>query len=374
MPIRIIHTADNHIGMTFNNRGYSAEVRAALVKERFDALERIVSLTNSSKADLLVIAGDLFDKTSMARQDIKTVAAILNRVEEAWLLVLPGNHDYFEAGKDNLWDVFQRNMEYDRFILLDRQEPKELFINEQKVMVYPCPCRSKHSEANMIGWVKDEPKDKEAVNVGIAHGSVEGFSADFNQKYFPMTKSELAQSGVDFWLLGHTHIRYPAKEQEQNPGFFFPATPTPDGFDRSHEGYVWQLDIDEQKKIRMQSIQTGEYRFYDNEETVKDLDDIEKIKRKYTSLGQRAMVKLKISGTLTEEDRQALQTTIGEIANQIGYLEPEENIRLHITPEQIGRDYKPGSLPYRLLSNLSVAAEDNLALQMANEMIQKLRK
>jgi DNA repair exonuclease SbcCD nuclease subunit len=57
MPIRIIHTADNHIGLPFNQ--YPA-VADHLIEERFLALERLVAVANERNAHFFVVAGDGF--------------------------------------------------------------------------------------------------------------------------------------------------------------------------------------------------------------------------------------------------------------------------------------------------------------------------
>ena len=77
--------------------------------------------------------------------------------------------------------------------------------------------------------MKDEEKDPDKIHIGIAHGSIEGVSPDFDQQYFPMTKRELNISGVDIWLMGHTHITWPKKPGKKDI-VFNPGTPEPDGF------------------------------------------------------------------------------------------------------------------------------------------------
>ena len=44
MPIRIVHTADNHIGMPF--RQHEDDTRNQLLEERFEALERLIETAN----------------------------------------------------------------------------------------------------------------------------------------------------------------------------------------------------------------------------------------------------------------------------------------------------------------------------------------
>ena len=63
---RILHTADNHIGISFGR--YPDAVCDRLLEERFTALERIVATANEREAHFLVVAGDLFDKQSELAQ------------------------------------------------------------------------------------------------------------------------------------------------------------------------------------------------------------------------------------------------------------------------------------------------------------------
>ena len=76
MKIKIVHTADNHIGMKFGS--YPPNVKERLIEERVNALEAIITKANNLEAHFLVVAGDLFDSVNMKVSDIKKVAELLN--------------------------------------------------------------------------------------------------------------------------------------------------------------------------------------------------------------------------------------------------------------------------------------------------------
>ncbi|MGZ5244833.1 MAG: metallophosphoesterase family protein [Bacteroidia bacterium] len=376
MSIKILHTADNHLCKKFNSRGYSDEIREALVEERFNCLERTVQLANDKAVDFLVIAGDLFDHTQVPQKDIKRTAQILNNFSGRNVVVLPGNHDFYESGSDKLWYKFSEYMNDDLLLLLSDCKPVAIEMNDKNVYFYPGPCNSKTSPNNAIGWVKDTEKSTEDLHIGIAHGSVKGYSPDMKHEYFLMTEEELRASGADFWLLGHIHVKYPAAAQTANPTFFYSSTPTPDGFDHKYEGFVWLLEIDEDKNIKMESFRTGEYRFYTLEEAVNSTKDIYALREKLLGTErQKALVKLKLNGRVTEEDKSELDKAMDDIRTQLAYVELDDaEVKLHITKDYIDRSFTPSSLPHRLLSHLSVADEDNLALQLANELIEKIKQ
>ena len=67
MALRLFLTSDLHLGMKF--AGYPDAARAALVEARFTCLDRIVGAANEARADLLVIAGDLFETVNVARRE-----------------------------------------------------------------------------------------------------------------------------------------------------------------------------------------------------------------------------------------------------------------------------------------------------------------
>ena len=79
MPIRIVHTADNHIGIKYLK--YPENVRKTLVSERFDALERLVKMANDKLAHFFVVAGDLFDSTQVKVGDIEKTVALSKLIE-----------------------------------------------------------------------------------------------------------------------------------------------------------------------------------------------------------------------------------------------------------------------------------------------------
>ena len=65
MPIRIVHTADSHIGLRFKQ--YPTPVANRLIEERHLALGRLVNVANEQNAHFFVVAGDLFDDSTRVR-------------------------------------------------------------------------------------------------------------------------------------------------------------------------------------------------------------------------------------------------------------------------------------------------------------------
>ncbi len=61
MVMKILHTADVHIGKNYSNLSSDEQVREDLVNQRYDVVDSLISEANEGECDLVVIAGDLFD-------------------------------------------------------------------------------------------------------------------------------------------------------------------------------------------------------------------------------------------------------------------------------------------------------------------------
>lgn len=371
MDIRIIHTADNHIGKKFKGR-YSPSAQERLVNERFEALERVVNAGNERKAHFLVVAGDLFDSINVPLKDVKQVVTILKTFEGEDVLVLPGNHDFYEQGDKNLWKNFS-DFAGDAISVLFECKPAVFNIGEQKVVFYPGPCNSKHSAENAIGWIKNEDIDKSALNIGIAHGNVDGLGLG-GDKYFNMAPAELNSGLMDCWLLGHIHAPYPEKASLTNPGFFFPATHTPDGFDCKRDGFCWFLEYTAKNKLKMEQVTTGGVKFFEWSREIHSNDEIENLCREIDAMSHRnSLLKLILSGRISENEMKTINEKINVFHNLFLHFECENNLMLQIDKDFVNSHYPDNSLPHKLLIELAADDEDNLALQLAHQIIEEAK-
>jgi len=64
MTLRIMHTGDVHLGMKFNQY---PQISTKLENARYQALENVIKEANKRNANLLAVAGDLFDKVILSR-------------------------------------------------------------------------------------------------------------------------------------------------------------------------------------------------------------------------------------------------------------------------------------------------------------------
>jgi len=90
--LRIIHTADVHLGARHDDLGEQAAAHRGRQAAAFTAA---VDLALAEKVDLFLVAGDLFDSNVQPRRSVEFVAAQLKRLATARIrsVIVPGTHD-----------------------------------------------------------------------------------------------------------------------------------------------------------------------------------------------------------------------------------------------------------------------------------------
>mgnify|MGYP005832209161 CR=1 FL=1 len=379
MPLSIFLTADLHLGKKFS--GYP-EVQSLLCEARFETLGKLIRLANEKDCELFVVAGDLFDRVSVSRADIIKTINQLKNFQGKLVTILPGNHDFYSDIQREPWSTFlELARDTSNIIFLNKCIPYPLMHYDIDAILYPAPCQAKHSEKNALSWIGDVRKVQEATyHIGIAHGSLRGFSPDFDEQYYPMTVEELISCRLDLWLMGHTHAQYPENYEPIRKGteqsIFYPGTPEPDGFDCRHEGKAWVLELDDDGTIHPHSLTTGKYRFIHDEVQLSEAKDLEELRNRYhPEEYRRTLLKLSLRGRLPRDLWEELPAVINTIKENLFYLhQPVDKSALmeEITIGDIDREFTGQSFPHRLLTALADEGE-NEALQIAYEMIRELR-
>jgi len=374
--IRLFHTADLHLGLKFTRGGYPPGLRERLVARRLDCLREMVDLANGRACGVFVVAGDLFDTPRVSKSLVREAAEVLARFEGS-VVVLPGNHDYAQAD-DPLWPVFADAFG-ERLHLLRHETVCDLREHGLPLVIFPGVCGSRHSKTNTIGWIEgalaslDLPP--EVRRVGVAHGSLEGLSPDFGGDYFPMTRRELESTGMDLWLLGHTHVRFPDRDRLEGERILFPATPEPDGFDCRHEGHAWILGLKGPGSVSGESVRTGGFRFRTVTRALSGDGDIESLKAEFAGFDPgRDLVKLTLSGRIPGFLHENRRDWLSGLEEKVLYLETDHGGLLRgITAADIGREFTVGSFPHRLLSGLAGPEGDPESLQLAWDLVMEAK-
>ncbi|MDD4282051.1 MAG: metallophosphoesterase [Candidatus Methanofastidiosa archaeon] len=372
MNVKIYLTADIHIGKTF---AAHSEARDFLCAARRDVLARMVETANDGGCDVFIVAGDLFDRQKVSKEDIAFAARTISGFEGSFALVLPGNHDYYVTQSQS--DLWRRFDDYNTSAtVLHSAKPLVLGGLEQDIAVYPSPCHAKWGTEDPTSWMADVGRvESAACHIGLAHGSVEGVSMDTEGVYYPMKRTELADRRMNAWFMGHSHSYSETKLPGGVP-VLYPGTPEPDGFECSHTGQAILAEVASDGSVRHEAVHTGRYSFLHETLTCgPDTDLMARIDERFPGNHDKKLFKLLLTGRLAPEAIRDVGDAMAALRRRVAYLLWDgSNLRENITPEKIAECYAEGTFPYRLLMELSKDETDAVALERAYELLERVRQ
>lgn len=200
--IKLLHTADVHIGAPFKWLGEKGKEQRKQIKKTFS---RIIEIAIVEKVDVLLIAGDLFDNNVQTQNEIDFVLSEFKRLEEKGIAVclIGGTHDYLSANSVLRKCDFANRLR--NVFLLDDQRPFTTF-DEFSLTVFGQSLDTNKSARNPMENLIRGSLTK--FNVGMIHGSamIPGRYAKDDWP-FPHEKID-DMDGVNYLACGHWHSYY----------------------------------------------------------------------------------------------------------------------------------------------------------------------
>jgi exonuclease SbcD len=253
--MRILHTSDWHVGRTFHGRDLLADQEAVL--------GAIADLCVEHAVDVVVVAGDLYDRAVPGADAVEVCGRAFTRIREAGatLVVTPGNHD--SAPRLGVHAAFAaagglhlraRTADVGEAVVLTDEHGPVAFYG----LPYLEPETARHAlgvpdargHAGVLGEamrrVRADLAGRPAGtrSVAIAHAFVVGGKASESERNISVggveTVSARVFDGVDYAALGHLHGPQIVAEHLRYSG-----SPLAYSFgEKSHRKSVWLVDLD----------------------------------------------------------------------------------------------------------------------------------
>ena len=235
--MRFIHIADVHLFATPDAEFEWGENRPQEIEETF---EKVLDACNEKNIDLLLIAGNLFDR-SPSVEDLIFIDEKLMRLEKTRTVILSGTDDYIVPGSESAAYKFRS-----RTVML----PPEKTTNAYLKGINTCVTGYSYGKPEYADRILEniDPGHKDAVNILIGHGG--------DKNHMPFRKDKLAAKGFDYVAMGY--IRRPVhilKNRMAYAGSPEPLGPTETG----RHGYVLGEINDEGTKINWCPIARRNY-------------------------------------------------------------------------------------------------------------------
>ena len=199
-PFRFIHAADLHIDSPFKGlREVNPAIAERLRESTYEAFTNLVRFCIDSRADFLLIAGDVYDGAD------RSVRAQLRFRDGVRRLAEFGIHTFVTHGNHDPLDGWQSSLERPDALHTFGPEPEWIDAERDGVPIaqiqgvsYP----AREMRDNLaLGFTP--PRKPGLFGIGLLHCNVGGDTG--HDDYAPCGLDDLIDIGIDYWALGHVH-------------------------------------------------------------------------------------------------------------------------------------------------------------------------
>ena len=244
--IKLVHAADFHLDSPFS--ALSAEQAAQRRAEQRQIIERLADFTNDFGAELLLLAGDLFDSALCYAESEECLCRALGRVK-ARVFISPGNHDYYSQRSPWARMKLPENVH-----VFSENAVGSVLLPELNTRVYGAAFIGKNSPALLTDFhVIEEPGVWKLL---CLHGEL----GNPLSPYDPITEEQLAESGLHYAALGHIH-KASGLRKAGDTWYAWPGCPEGRGFDECGEKTVNILSLDDAGGCELQTASIASRRY-----------------------------------------------------------------------------------------------------------------
>lgn len=227
--IRILHGADLHLDSPF--QGLGREKALARREEQRSLLRRIGELAVERQADVLLLAGDLFDSDNPFSETARQIEQVLSGLPMP-VFIAPGNHDPYTPR--SAWSrlSFGENVH-----VFTSGAMECVAIPEKKLRVWGSAFTDRYCTPPLVDFSAE--KEPGLLDLMVIHGEVDNPASP----YGAITVDQLAASGMDYVALGHIHGGSGLR-RAGDTFYAWPGCPEGRGFDETGEKGLLLLELE----------------------------------------------------------------------------------------------------------------------------------
>ena len=337
--MRILHTSDIHLDSPLTTHLSSDKVRERK-RELISTFRRIVSDASIGGAEVIIIAGDLFDSEKVGVRTLTEIMAIFEGNPDITFLYLTGNHE-----GDRLSETFHTM-------------PKNLLVFGEEWTEF------RISGVNFYGRTTTEPKmfsalelDKNETNVVVLHGELR----DKSDTGGVIGRNEARDIGIDYLALGHYH-KYTEEWLSDRTLAVYSGTPEGRGFDEAWPcGY--SLVTLRGGETSAQFIKSSERELHIVKVQVTELSGILEIesalREALSGIPFQDLVRVLLVGYAKPEEKPDLPAIEAAFRDRYYYFEVKDETRLGISIDDYKYDKSlKGEFIRLVLSEENISLED----------------
>ena len=317
MSVKILATGDFQLDKTFGTLGKHAEA----FRKQLMATFKHVMLETTKDHDIVLIAGDLFDRMGTPIHVIQEVAETLAKCPIT-CVVLPGNHDPVISGIPKALTEALKAKNASHVHVALKREP--IYFEALELTLYPAPLFRKDDISNQYAWIPIR-EEGDGLRVALMHGALTSLPNG-------LIPEDLAtQMDLDLVICGDQHGPS-SGDPEASPLFnlstskarrlYYAMAPEAQNINQNFTGSVLSLEVSDDHEITSASrTEIGALRFVNGTVNFDGENDIEEQLSSFFEPynGHQSglvSIRLELTGEITRDESIALQAKLEDLEQQ----------------------------------------------------------
>ena len=227
--LTFLHAADFHLDAPF--AALPPDRAAQRRGEQREQLDRMAQLARDRKVDLVLLAGDLMDSEETYAETAQALSHALAAIP-APVFIAPGNHDFWSEHS-----LYASMSWPDNVHIFTQAAPSAVPLPQLGCTVYGAAFTAPGSDRSPLEGFH-APSDGN-IHLMVLHALVEGRGS-----YAPITREQIASSGLDYLALGHVHA-FSGMQRDGGTAWAYPGCPEGRGFDETGDKGVVLGTVDQ---------------------------------------------------------------------------------------------------------------------------------
>jgi len=286
--LRILHTADVHLGCSRKAFGERAAEHRRCIAQAF---ERCVEAAIARQVHLMLIAGEVFDRPRPGQRAVQSLLAELQRLEDASppieVAILRGTPGHEGFGAQSVWRLPELRELPAHVHLLAEEGPQRVEFPDLETLVQGRPWSDQIPRGELLAGVVRDPEF--TFNVGLCHVSIERGDILEESGDEVVSCADIAATGVDYMALGHWHRPSEESECDELPAYY-PGSPEIIEIDRHEPGQALFVTLRPGQPPIIEPVPTGSLRCESLAINVADLESESDLRERVEQLADQDLI------------------------------------------------------------------------------------
>jgi DNA repair exonuclease SbcCD nuclease subunit len=365
--VKVLHTADVHIGKVFEQFGSFGRQLRTQIRETF---RKVLDLAATQRVDAVLLAGDIFDSDKIAIADIRFFMEGINLIKPIPVLFLPGtwthdsifqkaifrSHQFLDGKPENLYVFTQETPE------TFRVASGELAIHGRAVLP------DTDNPLDGIG-----PDSQASFNIGLMHTAVALPQIPEEPGTCALRRDQVERCGLDYLALGHWHSfrRYfvDAKTVVQYSG-------PPETLNFGEDSGCVALVTLGSGPLQVEKCEVGHYKWQELNISWQDIGSVEELKKQVTCLASpRTIVRVKMAGCVSDRQLVDWDRFSDEVSPLFAHIHLDTSqVKEELPLEQLEQAYRENTVQRAFVTLVQSALETAQNDAEKQKLLEALRR